>query len=155
MPSLSFYTLFDSSTIELPVPAEGEFAFTYFVNTQTDFVTVNEQWVLFINNFLNVPFELDYVVTDIFISGMSYGDVTPWVVSNRSCVEASDVTPLVESLVSSVATNHSAMCNNLTFSATSSGDFCLDCGTNAAGTYRCFDPKNGTLSLPGLAVCYD
>ena len=152
MPTLSYHTLFDSSTLEPPL---GDLAFTYFINSAADYVHVNEAWVSFIDTYFRVPFELDYKVEQIWISGVSYGDIEPWVISNFSCSDISEITPIVDSLSSLEETNHSSICNNMTISAASSGDFCVNCGANDAGEYRCFDPKNGTFSLPGVESCYD
>ena len=153
MPTLSYYTTFDSTSIELP--PLGDLSFSYYINSAADFMAVNAEWAAFIDTFLRVPFELDYKLTDIWISGVSYGDIEPWVVANSSCLDIAQITPIVDSLASLVDANHTTSCNNISLSASSSGDFCVNCGNNMAGDYRCFDPKNGTLSLPALASCYD
>ena len=151
IPTLSFYTLFDSSTIEFP--PMGELSFAYHINAAADFSVVNQEWVEFIDNFLRVPFELDYTLTEIWISGVSYGDIEPWVVRNLSCEDKLKVTPIVDSLTSLDHTNVSVSCNNISLGAASGGDFCVNCGHNRAGDYRCFDPKNGTFSLPSYDFC--
>ena len=153
-PTLSYYTLFDSSSIALP-PQSGEFSFTYHVNSLSDFVEVNERWVTFKENYLDGPFELDYSIDDIWISGVSFGDVEPWVVGDMTCQETSLVTPIINSLVSGVVTNSSLLCSGTSLSVHNEGNLCINCGENNAGSTRCADPKNGTVSLPLNASCFD
>ena len=153
-PTLSYHTLFDSSTITFP-PQPGEFSFTYHVNSLSDFTEVNERWAAFIDNYLNVPFELDYTIDNIWISGISFGDVEPWVVSNMTCQETSLVTPIINSVVSGVAASSTSSCDNISLSVHNEGKLCINCGENDAGSTRCADPKNGTVSLPLNASCFD
>ena len=153
-PTLSYYTLFDSSSIALP-PQSGEFSFTYHVNSLSDFAEVNERWATFKDNYLDGPFELDYSIDDIWISGVSFGDVEPWVVGDMTCQETSLVTPIINSLVSGVVTNSSLLCSGTSLSVHNEGNLCINCGENNAGSTRCADPKNGTVSLPLNASCFD
>lgn len=147
MPTLSYYTLFDSSTIELP--KLGDLSFTYHINSVDDYAIVNTEWLSFVEDYLTIPLELDFKLDYIWISGVSYGDIEPWVNGDMSCTESSKVTPLVESLTSAIAVSQSTVCNNVSLAASPSGQFCINCAN------RCFDPKNGTLSLPVNDSCFD
>ena len=146
MPTLSFYTQFDSASVELP--ALGDLAFTYYINSAADYEAVNKEWKIFVDDYLTIPFELDFKIQDIFISGMSYGDTEPWVISNMNCLDIAHITPLVDSLTSEITANHSSSCNNISLVGDSDGNLCINCREH------CFDPKNGTLTLPATDACY-